>query len=161
MTIFNVTEGAFGAAVEALRALDVRALVTVGPRGDVNAFGELPARIAVANYVPQHLTLAYADVVVSHAGSGTFLATLGQGIPQLCLPQAADQFNNATAGAASGAAIELAPEAVNPTRVKVAIETLLGDGKYLDCARRVAADIAAMPSPDEVASIITARYGPT
>jgi UDP:flavonoid glycosyltransferase YjiC (YdhE family) len=157
-TIFNVTEGAFGAAVEALRALDVRALITVGPGGDVDAFGPLPERITVAHYVPQHLTLAHADLVVSHAGSGTFLATLGRGIPQLCLPQAADQFNNATAGATSGAAIQLSPQDADPERVKAAIEALLREATYVESARRVAADIAAMPSPDEVAAIITARF---
>ena len=98
-TVFNATAGAFDATIDALKELDVRALVTVGPRGDVEAFGPLPDHVVVARYVPQHVTMTYADLVVSHAGSGTFLAALARGIPQLCLPQAADQFTNAAAGA--------------------------------------------------------------
>ena len=85
----------------------------------------LPERIAVAHYVPQHLTLAHADVVGFHAGSGTFLAMLGRGIPQLCLPQAADQFNNATRAQLRGRAIQLAPQDADPERVLTAIEALL------------------------------------
>jgi UDP:flavonoid glycosyltransferase YjiC (YdhE family) len=43
--------------------------------------------------------------------------------------------------------------------MKAAIENLLTDDRCRGGARRVAADIAAMPSPDEVASVLTARFG--
>jgi UDP:flavonoid glycosyltransferase YjiC (YdhE family) len=159
-TVFNATTGAFAAAVEAIKALDVRALVTVGPRESVDAFGALPENIVVAHYVPQHVTLQRADVVVSHAGSGTFLATLARGLPQLCLPQAADQFNNAAAGANSGAAISIEPQAVTASAIRAAVATLITDPVFRARARRVADDIAAMPPPDEVAAIVTSRFGP-
>jgi UDP:flavonoid glycosyltransferase YjiC (YdhE family) len=159
-TVFNATEGAFGAAIDALRKIDVRVLVTVGARGRLDAFGALPDRFAVAHFVPQHLTLRHADVVVSHGGSGTFLATLSRGLPQCCLPQAADQFNNARAGAAFGASIAIEPQAASATAIETAIATLLDDARYRDRARLVAADIASMPSPDEVATMITDRFSP-
>jgi UDP:flavonoid glycosyltransferase YjiC (YdhE family) len=159
-TVFNATSGVFAAAVEAIKALDVRALVTVGPRESLDAFGALPEHFLVAHYVPQHVTLQRADLVVSHAGSGTFLASLARGLPQLCLPQAADQFNNAAAGANSGAAISIEPQAATTAAIRAAVVALLSDPAYRVRARQVADDIAAMPAPDEVAAIITSRFGP-
>jgi UDP:flavonoid glycosyltransferase YjiC (YdhE family) len=88
------------------------------------------------------------------------LATLSRGLPQCCLPQAADQFNNARAGAAFGASIAIEPQAASATAIETAIATLLEDARYRDRARLVAADIASMPFPDEVATMITDRFSP-
>ncbi|MDQ3675606.1 MAG: glycosyltransferase, partial [Actinomycetota bacterium] len=63
--------------------------MTVGPNGDPAAFGPQPPRVVLERYIPQTLLLPVCDVVASHAGSGTVLAALAHGIPQLCLPQAA------------------------------------------------------------------------
>ena len=93
----------------ALGELDVRALVTVGPQADPAMIGPPSAHVRLERYVPQTLVLAHCDVVVSHAGSGTVLATLTLGLPQLCLPQGADQFLNAVAVSSAGAGITLMP----------------------------------------------------
>jgi UDP:flavonoid glycosyltransferase YjiC (YdhE family) len=95
-TVFN-DNAAFRAALAGIGELPVNLVVTVGPASDPGAFGPQPANVAVERYIPQMALLPSCDVVVSHAGSGTVLATLGLGIPQLCLPQAADQFLNAAA----------------------------------------------------------------
>jgi UDP:flavonoid glycosyltransferase YjiC (YdhE family) len=160
-TVFNATAGAFDATIDTLKELDVRALVTVGPRGDVEAFGPLPDHVVVARYVPQHVTMTYADLVVSHAGSGTFLAALARGIPQLCLPQAADQFTNAAAGARAGAALQLAPQEADRVSIREAIEELLGTDSFGAQARRISDDIAAMPSSDDVAALLAERFAST
>jgi UDP:flavonoid glycosyltransferase YjiC (YdhE family) len=157
-TVFNATDGAFGAAIEALHDIDARVLVTVGENGRPDAFGALPDRFAVAQYVPQHSTLRHADLVVSHGGSGTFLATLARGLPQCCLPQAADQFNNAFAGAKFGASIAIEPQHADGATIAAAIETLLADGRIRERAKAAAIDIASMPSPEEVATIVTDRF---
>jgi Glycosyl transferases, related to UDP-glucuronosyltransferase len=73
-------------ALEASAAQRVRVLVTVGMTGDPAALGPQPDRVRVERYVPQTQILRHCAVVVSHAGSGTFLAALAAGVPQLCLP---------------------------------------------------------------------------
>jgi UDP:flavonoid glycosyltransferase YjiC (YdhE family) len=93
-------------------------------------------------------------VVVSHAGSGTVVATLDHGLPQLCLPQGADQFLNAAAVASSGAGISLVPGEVTPETVADAVSRLLGDDSFAAAARRVSASIASMPAPDDVAAVL-------
>ena len=91
-------------AVAALARLPVRVLVTVGPDGDPDALGPQPDHVHVERWVDQPRVLRHCDVVVSHAGSGTFLGALAEGLPQLCLPQAADQFRNSEGATRAGVA---------------------------------------------------------
>ena len=88
--------------VAGVAALPVRVLVAVGPRMDPASLGEQPAHVQVEAWVDQAEVLARCTAVVSHGGSGTFLGALARGVPQLCLPQAADQFRNAEGGIRAG-----------------------------------------------------------
>jgi UDP:flavonoid glycosyltransferase YjiC (YdhE family) len=154
-TIFNDND-AFKAALAGIRDSGVGLVVTVGPDGDPAAFGPQPPRVVVERYIPQTQILPVCDIVASHAGSGTVLAALALGIPQLCLPQAADQFLNATAVARAGAALAIGPEEVDAAGVSDAIGRLLDDGSFRVQARRLADEIASMPSPDEVVTVLEA-----
>ena len=62
----------------------------------------------IVEYVPHALFLRHCDVVVSHAGAGIMFGALAHGLPQLLLPQGADQSPTPTpvveAGVAAGAA---------------------------------------------------------
>lgn len=145
----------------AIAALRVRLLVTVGPDGDPEALGDLPDSVQVERWVDQEEVLARCSVVVSHAGSGTFLGALAAGRPQLCLPLAADQFRNADGGARSGAALVLTPAEVTTASVAEAVTRLLSDDACGQRARAVSAEIAAMPSAAEVVEVLVARFGPS
>lgn len=152
-TVFN-DPAPLRVVLGALDELDVRALVTVGPRADPATVGSQPAHVRVERYVPQTLVLPHCDVVVSHAGSGTVLATLTLGLPQLCLPQGADQFLNAAAVSSSGAGISLMPDEVAADAIRDAIARLLGNASFRDASGRTSASIASMPSPDDVAAAL-------
>jgi UDP:flavonoid glycosyltransferase YjiC (YdhE family) len=150
-TIFNVND-TFGRAVRGLAAdeLDLAVVVTVGPGGDVDAFGPLPDRVVVEQYVPQSLLLPHLDVVASHAGSGTALATMAQGLPQLCLPQAADQFRNSAAIVGAGAGLSLIGPGATEEAITAAVARLLSEPEHRTGAARLAEEIAAMPEPAAV-----------
>jgi UDP:flavonoid glycosyltransferase YjiC (YdhE family) len=96
--------------------------------------------------------------VVSHAGSGTFLGALARGVPQLCLPQAADQFRNAEGGLRAGAVLALRPDETTAEAVGSAVRRLLSEPGFREAAGRVAAEIAAMPSPAAVAAELAERF---
>jgi len=152
-TVFNDVKP-LRLTIEALRELPVRVLVTVGPRRDPATLGGQPAHVRVERYVPQSLVLEHCDVVVSHGGSGTVLGAAALGLPQLCLPQGADQFLNAVAIASAGAGIALMPEECTPDAVTGAVGRLLRDHSYRDAAARVCESIASMPTVEEVAAIL-------
>jgi UDP:flavonoid glycosyltransferase YjiC (YdhE family) len=146
-------------AVSALARLPVRVLVTVGPDGDPDALGPQPDHVHVERWVDQPRVLQHCDVVVSHAGSGTFLGALAEGLPQLCLPQAADQFRNSEGAARAGVAVVLHPDESSPETIASAVGRLLTDEALHRRARGVADEIAAMPSPDDVVDRLLTTFG--
>jgi hypothetical protein len=136
--------------VAAVAGLAVPVLVAVGPRVDPASMGAQADHVRIEPWVDQLDVLGRCAVVVSHGGSGTFLGALAHGLPQLCLPQAADQFRNSEGGLRAGAVLALRPDQVTAEAVLGAVERLLVDDGIRAAARRVAAEIAAMPSPAEV-----------
>jgi UDP:flavonoid glycosyltransferase YjiC (YdhE family) len=156
-TVFT-DDAALATLVAAIRDHPVRLVVTVGPDGDPAALGPQPDNVHVARYIPQDRLLGRCRVVVSHAGSGTFLAALAAGLPQLCLPQAADQFLNAAACARTGIGLAIEPGDVTADRVRDAVERLLADPAFREAARRGRDEIAAMPSAAEVAATLRDRF---
>lgn len=141
-------------AVEAVRDLPVRVVVTPGPNNDPSVIGPQTGNVYVARYVPQDQLLPHCSAVVSHTGSGTRLASLIAGLPQLCLPQGADQFLNAEACAKSGTGIALEPREATVESIRAAVKRLLTEDAFRQAARQISADISTMPSPADVAEIL-------
>lgn len=142
------------AAVHGLADLDARVLVAVGPDGDTAAVGRQPAHVSVQRLVCQSEVLPFCAVVVSHAGSGTFLGALAHGLPQLCLPQAADQFRNSQAAVETGAGLMLHPDHATPAAVADAVHRLLTEESFRRAALVLAGEIHAMPAPAEVVGLL-------
>ncbi|RSM36413.1 glycosyl transferase [Amycolatopsis balhimycina DSM 5908] len=146
--VFGATQVLRG-AIAALSRLPVDVLVAVGP-GDPAALGPVPGNVRVAGFVPQAEVLKHAGLVVHHGGTGTVLATLAAGLPQLILPQGADQFANAETLSALGAAKALVGDAVRIDAIEAAVRELLAGPAARDIARGIAAEIAEMPPPEQV-----------
>ena len=148
----------FRAALAALadEALDV--VVTIGNSLDPGELGTVPANARVERFVPQATLLPDCSVVVHHGGAGTTLGSLAQGVPQLAIPQGADNFVNASLLEGSGAGRALGPGEVSSAAIREAVGLLLEDGAYARAAQRVADEIAAMPGPNETAALIRGRY---
>jgi len=145
------------AGVAGVAGLSVRVLVAAGPGVEPESLGPQPSHVQVESWVDQAEVLDRSSAVVSHGGSGTFLGALARGLPQLCLPRAADQFRNAEGGVRAGAALSLAPAEVTEETVGAAAEQLLTDRGLRDAAHRVAAEIAAMPAPEAVVASLAER----
>jgi UDP-N-acetylglucosamine:LPS N-acetylglucosamine transferase len=138
-------------AIEGLSRLPVDVLVAAGPTVGVADLGEVRENVRLAAWVPQAELLPYVDLVAHHGGSGTTLGALAAGLPQLFLPQGADQFINAEAVLAAGAGGRILPDEFSADVVTEHARRLLADESVLAAARRLAEEIAAMPSPGEVA----------
>lgn len=108
----------------ALRKVPVACIVTSGPDNPPPV--DLPAHWWSGRYVPQSEVLPYCSAVISHGGAGTALGAAALGLPQLCLPQGADQFRNAEALLACGGALALEPP-FDAKALTDAIDRLLSD----------------------------------
>ncbi len=152
-TVVNHSQ-ALRLAAQALVELPLRLVVTVGNDGDPALLGPLSDNVHVERFIAQSALLPHCDLLISHAGSGTFLAGLAHGPPQLALPQGADQFVNARALEASGSGIALRGLDVNADRIRDAVQRLLQTVDAPREAAHLAAEIAQMPSADEVAGLL-------
>jgi UDP:flavonoid glycosyltransferase YjiC (YdhE family) len=75
------------------------------------------------------------------------------------LPQAADQFLNASAGARARVAREIPAGEITAERVRQELERVLHDPAIAAASRAMSAEIAAMPSAGDVADELARRYG--
>jgi UDP:flavonoid glycosyltransferase YjiC (YdhE family) len=142
----------FRLVLDATSDLDCNVVATIGRRNDPGFLAPLPANAIVERYIPQAEVLAIADAAVTHGGSGSTLGALAYGLPLLLLPQGADQFDNAWACGAVGAARYLMPDEVTPEAVRAGVVALLEDPACRQGAERLAREIAGMPSPDAALS---------
>jgi UDP:flavonoid glycosyltransferase YjiC (YdhE family) len=140
--------------LEGLAGLDCNVIATTGRNRDPGALAPFPANAHVERYIPQALLLPRCSVVVSHSGSGSMLAALAHGLPMLLVPQGADQFDNAAACLAAGVGLRLLPDELTPGAVHSAVVSLLEESSYRECARDVAAEISAMPTPSELVPVL-------
>ena len=149
----------FRSLLDGLAGLDgVAALVTTG-KADPAALGSVPAGIRLERFVPQAAVLPRADAAVTHGGSGSTLGVLAHGVPLVLVPHAADQFDNAARAAAAGAAVVLQPDEVTPAAVAESLRRVLTEPDVRAGAASVAAEIQAMPGPDEAAGAIEEHLG--
>ncbi|QXV59837.1 glycosyltransferase [Amycolatopsis sp. TNS106] len=138
-------------AIGGLARIDADVIVAAGPTVDPAALGDVPGNVRVEAWVPQVDLLPHVDLVVHHGGSGTTLGAFGAGLPQLVLPQGADQFTNAEAVVTAGVGTQLIGADVVEEVITEQARKLLTDEAVLGAARKLADEVAAMPSPAEVA----------
>lgn len=151
-TVFN-DPGVFAPLLAGLADVPA-ALLTIGRNLDPAALGPVPAHVRVERFVPQADVLPACAAVVAHAGSGSTLAALAHGLPLVLVPQGADQFENAVRVEDAGAGIVVMPEDLTGGAVRSALHRVLDEPSFSNAARRIAAEIASMPRPDEVASAV-------
>lgn len=137
-------------AIAGLGALRADVLVAAGSQLRQEEIGYVPPNVLVQRWVPQDDVLPHVDLVVSHGGSGTVLGALSNGLPQLMLPQGADQFSNARSVVESGAGRQLLPGQLTPEAVAAQARALLTDESARIAAGLLAREIAAQPAPSAV-----------
>lgn len=132
---------ALGRAARAVAAAGATAVVT-------EPLEHVGAGIVHRPGTPHARVLPRCAAVVCHGGAGIVLRALATGVPLVCLPQGpSDQHRNAAVVARAGAG--LAPGASDG--LEEAVVRLLAEPGFGAAARRLAGEIAAMPSPASVA----------
>lgn len=162
LTLGTVSFGAvdvLSRAITEIAPLDVDLLVAVGPDGEPAALGELPDNVHVERFVAQSAVLPLVDLIVHHGGTGTVLGALEVGLPQLLLPQGADQFLNAEILNAADAGRALINDEQQPGAIGQAVQAMLGDCPERQAASRVRDEIASMPAPADVVPALVELAG--
>ena len=114
---------------------------------DPAAFGVQPGHVRIERFVPQAEVLRDTDLVVSHGGSGSLMATLAHGLPSVLLPLGADQPHNALRAEELGLARTLDAATVTPETIRRDRGATPCDDRGITAraARRIADEIDATP----------------
>ena len=123
--------------IEALRTLDVRAVITTGPAIDVTALPAAP-NVHVCTSAPHSVVLREARAAVTHAGHGTVIRALAAGVPLVCMPMGRDQNDTAARVVFHGAGVRLAPTAP-AHKIRASVHEVLGYDRYRESARALGA----------------------
>jgi UDP:flavonoid glycosyltransferase YjiC (YdhE family) len=128
----------------------VEAVVTVDEAYRAG-LGPVAGNVTVIPPTPLVHLLDGCDAIVHHAGAGTALTATVAGLPQLVLPQLADQFANAGRLVAAGVAVSVATaeEQDDPAVLADRLRDLLDEPAAAAAAARLADAVRTMPSPIE------------
>lgn len=140
--------GYFEAAAQAVTQLGLRA-VFLTPHIE-----QLPALLAPnmcwQEYVPLNALLPHVAALVHHGGIGTTAEALRAGTPQLVVPLAHDQFDNAARVVAMGAGASLHAARVTPARMAHALQKVVGNTQVAAQSAALAARFAWQGGVDGV-----------
>jgi len=153
-TVFNQTPGLYAAIIAALRDEPVNLVVAVGRDQDPAAFGPQPPNVRIERFIPHTALLPCCDLVVTHGGYGTLMATLRQGLPVVVLPIMGDQPRNAQRCADLGAGRVVGPEDRTPEAIRTAVRAVLTTPAYRQNAGRLRDELAALPGPEYAVSLL-------
>ncbi|WP_040702488.1 activator-dependent family glycosyltransferase [Nocardiopsis ganjiahuensis] len=147
------------ALLEGLSDLDVEVVATL-PVHEQAKLGTVPGNVRLVDYVPLHALAPTCDAMITHGGSGTVMSGLVYGVPQVTVAHHMyDEPLVASLLAAQGAGVAVDPAGPVPEDVRAGTALLLEEGRYAESARRLREEIAAMPSPADVAGRLAACAG--
>jgi rhamnosyltransferase subunit B len=140
----------FEAAVDACNRLGRRGVLLTRYPEQIPA--GLPEGILHVPFAPFGLLLPRVAALVHHGGVGTSAQGMSAGVPQLVMPLAHDQFDNAARLQRLGIARTLVPKKFRGPKVAEALTALLDRPEVAPHCRAVAARFADDPAPMERAS---------
>lgn len=125
----------FEAAIAACRTLNVRGILLARAGDQVPE--SLPGNVIHAAYAPFSEVFPKAACVVHHGGIGTTAQALEAGVPQLVMPLAFDQADNAARIKRLGVSKTLFPKRFTGDNVARELKAILADGVMAAAAKRV------------------------
>jgi rhamnosyltransferase subunit B len=148
----------FEAAAQAVGRLGLRAIFLTPHRDQLPA--ALPAHILWQEYVPLHALLPHVAALAHHGGIGTTAEALRAGTPQLVVPLAHDQFDNAARVVALGAGASLHASRVTAERMTRALERLVGREEIAGRCREIRTRFDVPPGIDVLCAGLEALAAP-
>ena len=139
-------------AVSASVRLGRRAVLLTGP----TQLGELPPRIRAFPYLPYSEVFPHAAAIVHQGGIGTLARAMRSGRPQVIVPLAFDQPDNARRTVALGVARGIPLRRLTASKLVRALERVLRTPRYEQAATRLAGELEAFDGASRAAERLIA-----
>lgn len=130
-------------------------IMAVGRDPQGHSLGPVPTNVHVLGFVPQLDVLEHADLMLTHAGSGSVFECIAAGVPMLCYSGGAkEEDGNAARVVHHGLGLRGDPSRDDAATIATNIQTLIADPSY---RRRVAAmreSLRPYEQTDRVATLL-------
>jgi MGT family glycosyltransferase len=146
--------------IHALSNLEVRGLVTLGPAMELEKFNNPTGNVQIIANASHARIFPDASCVITHAGHGTVMRALVNGVPLICLPMGRDQGDNAAKVVYHDAGIKLSKEA-SPTKIRKAVSTIINSPTYKLKAINIGAKIKSDAQAESVATALESLLSKT
>jgi MGT family glycosyltransferase len=162
----------FDKVIAAFKDQPINLVVTFGKMGDPSRFVPQPANVRILPFLAHgelRTLLPHVDLCINHAGYGSVMDALLYGIPLVLLPLTSDGPMNTQMCLSTGVTPELPspawgispkglpvvrPEKLTPFILRQAVIQALEDPTYRAAARRMQAELAARPGPQEGVALL-------
>jgi UDP:flavonoid glycosyltransferase YjiC (YdhE family) len=141
------------AALEALVGEPVRVLVTRGGR-ELSLDGPVPANARVVDWLDFARAMPEAALVICHGNHGTVVRALAEGVPVLVSPAMPDDAEHGARVAWSGAGLMIPKPLLSTASLRSASRVLLGEPKFGERARAIAAAGGTQGGPARAAALV-------
>ncbi|MGW3042390.1 glycosyltransferase [Kitasatospora sp. NPDC001159] len=126
-----------------------------GPRRLADLLGgSLPGNVRAAGYVPFDQLLPHTAVLVSNGGYGGVQTALRYGVPLVVAGASEDKPEVAARVEWAGVGLDLRTGRPGPEEVRRAADRVLGEGRFRERARALAAEFAAYRPFDTIAELV-------
>lgn len=154
-TAFVQDEPFFLMATEAARAVGARVVVATGDPHLAERLRVLvPREVVVLPWVPYAHLFPRTGVIVHHGGMGTTHAALVHGIPQIVVPRAADQYQQAARVQRSGVGLAFRARQVDRPLLERSIRALLEQPTFREQAGAMARRMASLGGVARAADVL-------
>jgi UDP:flavonoid glycosyltransferase YjiC (YdhE family) len=159
-TLQNRVVDMFATIAAAVAPLDVQLVISLGAADqDVSAIAaRCPGDPIVVPVAPQLHLLDRATLAITHAGLNTALESLARGVPMVAIPITNDQPGVARRLEWLGLAEVVLPGRLTASRLRQAVERVLGDPGYRTRARERAREIASLDGVSRAADIVEEAF---
>jgi MGT family glycosyltransferase len=140
-TTFHNAPEFYRASFEALGGGPWQVVLSTG--GAPPALGAVPENFLVRRFVPQLALLERANAFVTHGGMNSANEALYFGVPLVVVPQRGDQYMVGARVAQLGAGVAIAPQDLNPERLRLGVASVLEKPSFRERAQALGASLRA------------------
>ncbi len=151
--------GFFSWAAQAVARLGLLPIVVLGrnpiaPEEKAALKAALPPGTRLLTWLDYDHVFPRLKVIIHHGGMGTTHRAVIQGIPQVCVPHAADQRGQARRVAQAKVGLNLTAHDVKNGQLLPAIRAVITDARVISTAQQWAADFGALGGPGKAAELM-------
>ena len=143
-----------------VKDLDINVLCSIGKTIKAEDLGEIPANVTTMAFTPQLEVLEHTDYFLTHAGIGSVMEALYNGVPMMCIPQMDEQILTAKRAEELGVAssVMLKPE-VTEEKLREALLELMNDPKYTRNAKAMSQEMRTTGGCERAAQAVIDYMG--